>query len=106
MTDFDLGYADKITLEILYGLTPITMVYKIVANKVSPNVMISLYNQSGQKIKEVTSNSNGGYVFNEIPTGKYNVIFQNLDGYMFAIFNSTNNQTNSKTGSQKLVKQV
>ncbi|MCB0659584.1 MAG: T9SS type A sorting domain-containing protein, partial [Saprospiraceae bacterium] len=96
MTDFDLGYADKITIGDFVWLDANNNGLQDSGEQGFPNVMISLYNQSGQKIKEVTSNANGGYVFNEIPTGKYNVIFQNLDGYMFAIFNSTNNQTNSK----------
>ncbi|MEZ4910060.1 MAG: SdrD B-like domain-containing protein [Saprospiraceae bacterium] len=96
ITEFDLGYAGKIVIGDFVWHDLNNNGLQDTGEPGISQVKVELYNSGGIKIKETQTSIDGAYTFSEIPTGRFSVFFENLDGYVYTELNNSNPQKNSK----------
>ncbi|MBK9735130.1 MAG: hypothetical protein IPO92_09255 [Saprospiraceae bacterium] len=101
--NIDLGYADKITIGDFVWDDINNNGLQDAGEPGLNTVKIQLINETGTIEKTVISNIDGFFIFDNIPVGRYSLVFEKLNDYVFTAINAANINLNSKANENGIV---
>ena len=96
LSDIDLGYYQKISIGDFVWNDLNNNGLQDLNEPGIAGVSVTLVNESGKTERTTITDTIGKYIFTDIPTGKYKLIFTKVPGFVFAINNATDQDKNSK----------